>query len=61
MSGGISLEAVDDDRVTPFQIEGEAVRGRLVRLGPAVAAIWHRPGALGNRAYKRKRPAKPCG
>ncbi|MFM8377256.1 MAG: Hsp33 family molecular chaperone HslO, partial [Phenylobacterium sp.] len=39
MSGGISLEAVDDDRVTPFQIEGEAVRGRLVRLGPAVDEI----------------------
>ena len=39
MSGGVSLEAVDDDRVTPFQIEGEAVRGRLVRLGPAVDEI----------------------
>ncbi|MCA3732627.1 MAG: Hsp33 family molecular chaperone [Phenylobacterium sp.] len=39
MSGRVSLEAVDDDRVFPFQIEGEAVRGRLVRLGPAVDEI----------------------
>ena len=39
MSRQVSLEAVDDDRVFPFQIEGEAVRGRLVRLGPAVDEI----------------------
>ena len=39
MSRPVSLEAVDDDRVFPFQIEGEAVRGRLVRLGPAVDEI----------------------
>jgi molecular chaperone Hsp33 len=28
-----------DDLVAPFQIEGEPVRGRLVRLGPAVDEI----------------------
>jgi molecular chaperone Hsp33 len=28
-----------DDLVSPFQIEGEPVRGRLVRLGPAVHEI----------------------
>jgi len=39
MTSRVSLEAVDDDRVFPFQIEGEAVRGRLVRLGPAVDEI----------------------
>ena len=39
MSGGISLQVVDEDRVFPFQIEGEAVRGRLVRLGAAVDEI----------------------
>jgi len=27
---------IPDDRVAPFQIEGEPVRGRLARLGPAV-------------------------
>ncbi|MDB5419849.1 MAG: chaperone protein Hsp33 [Phenylobacterium sp.] len=30
---------VPDDAVTAFQIEGEPVRGRLARLGPAVDAI----------------------
>ena len=31
--------AAPDDLVAPFQIEGEPVRGRIVRLGPAVDAI----------------------
>ena len=31
-----------DDFVAPFQIEGEAVRGRIVRLGPVVDAILSR-------------------
>ncbi|HEY0437403.1 MAG TPA: Hsp33 family molecular chaperone [Phenylobacterium sp.] len=30
---------IPDDRVAPFQIEGEPVRGRLARLGPAVDEI----------------------
>ena len=33
------MNAIPDDIVAPFQIEGEAVRGRLVRLGPAVHGI----------------------
>ena len=32
-------QPVPDDAVTAFQIEGEPVRGRLARLGPAVDAI----------------------
>jgi len=31
--------AAPDDAVAAFQIEGEAVRGRLARLGPAIDAI----------------------
>lgn len=31
--------SIPDDRVAPFQIEGEPVRGRLARLGPAVDEI----------------------
>src|SRR5690349_6568953 len=31
--------SVPDDLVAAFQIEGEAVRGRLARLGPAVDEI----------------------
>jgi molecular chaperone Hsp33 len=31
--------SVPDDQVAPFQIEGEPVRGRLARLGPAVDEI----------------------
>ena len=30
---------IPDDQVAPFQIEGEPVRGRLARLGPAVDEI----------------------
>lgn len=33
------MNAIPDDIVAPFQIEGEPVRGRLVRLGPAVDKI----------------------
>jgi len=33
------LPIAPDDLVAPFQIEGETVRGRLVRLGPAVDKI----------------------
>jgi molecular chaperone Hsp33 len=34
-----TLSSAPDDLVAPFQIEGEAVRGRIVRLGPAVDQI----------------------
>jgi molecular chaperone Hsp33 len=33
------LELAPDDLVCAFQIEGEPVRGRLVRLGPAIDAV----------------------
>ena len=35
----IALPAHPDDIVAPFQIEREAVRGRIVRLGPAIDEI----------------------
>jgi molecular chaperone Hsp33 len=35
----IVMNAIPDNIVAPFQIEGEAVRGRLVRLGDAVDQI----------------------
>jgi molecular chaperone Hsp33 len=34
-----AMSQYPDDLVAPFQIEGEPVRGRLVRLGPAVDEI----------------------
>lgn len=34
-----ALSTAPDDLVAPFQIEGEPVRGRIVRLGPAVDQI----------------------
>ena len=37
--GPMSTPSVPDDLVGAFQIEGEPVRGRLARLGPAVDAI----------------------
>jgi len=40
-----------DDLVVPFQIESQPVRGRVVRLGPAVDDILHRhsyPDAVAN-------------
>ncbi|HMO42812.1 MAG TPA: Hsp33 family molecular chaperone HslO, partial [Phenylobacterium sp.] len=35
----VETTPIPDDLVGPFQIEGEAVRGRLVRLGPAIDEI----------------------
>ena len=35
----ITLQIVPDDIVAPFQVEGESVRGRLVRMGAAVHEI----------------------
>ena len=43
--------ALSDDLVAPFQIESQPVRGRIVRLGPAVDDILHRhayPDAVAN-------------
>ena len=37
-----SLDAAQDDIVSPFQLEGEPVRGRIVRLGPAVDEVLTR-------------------
>src|SRR5829696_7021504 len=37
--GPMSLPPVPDDLVAAFQIEGEPVRGRLARLGPAIDEI----------------------
>ena len=31
-----------DDLIQPFKIEGQAVRGRLVRLGPLIDAVLER-------------------
>ena len=42
---------LSDDLVAPFQIESQPVRGRIVRLGPAVDDILHRhayPDAVAN-------------
>ncbi len=36
------MSAAPDDLIRPFQIEGVGVRGRLVRLGPALDQILHR-------------------
>jgi len=36
---GTSSRAVADDLIQPFQIESHSLRGRLVRLGPAIDAI----------------------
>jgi len=36
------LRPLDDDLAAPFQIEGQTVRGRLVRLGPAVDEMLSR-------------------
>ena len=35
----LTLASAPDDLVAPFQIEGEPVRGRLARLGPAIDEI----------------------
>ncbi|MBI3507923.1 MAG: Hsp33 family molecular chaperone HslO [Proteobacteria bacterium] len=39
---GLKAKIADDDVVLPFKIEPYALRGRLVRLGPALDAILHR-------------------
>jgi molecular chaperone Hsp33 len=36
------LDTAADDIVSPFQVEGEPVRGRIVRLGPAVDEVLTR-------------------
>ena len=35
-------QAAPDDLIQPFKIEGQAVRGRLVRLGPLIDAVLDR-------------------
>ncbi len=45
------LDTAQDDIVAPFQVEGEPVRGRIVRLGPAVDEVLTRhayPDAVAN-------------
>ena len=37
-----SRPAVPDDLIQPFKIEGQAVRGRLVRLGPLIDTVLDR-------------------
>lgn len=37
--GAMPEHAIPDDKVAAFQIEGEPVRGRLVRMGPAIDQI----------------------
>ena len=37
-----SRAAVPDDLIQPFKIEGQAVRGRLVRLGPLIHTVLDR-------------------
>ncbi len=37
-----ALTAGGDDRVAPFQIENQPVRGRITRLGPAVDEVLTR-------------------
>ena len=44
MTDAMSLAA--DDLVLPFEIKPLGVRGRLVRLGPAVDDILHRHACL---------------
>ena len=39
---GLTAEFRDDDVVLPFRVDPFALRGRLVRLGPALDAILHR-------------------
>ncbi len=40
----LTAAAEQDDRVLPFTVEALDVRGRVVRLGPALDAILHRHG-----------------
>ena len=49
-----STTPIPDDAVTAFQIEGEPVRGRLARLGPAIDEILRRHATAmdeGNAGY----------
>jgi molecular chaperone Hsp33 len=39
---GVTMAVIPDDLVQPFQIEPFALRGRLVRLGPAIDSILTR-------------------
>jgi molecular chaperone Hsp33 len=41
-SGGPARQTVRDDLIQPFKIEGQAVRGRLVRLGPLIDTVLDR-------------------
>jgi molecular chaperone Hsp33 len=41
-SGGPQRPTAPDDLIQPFKIEGQAVRGRLVRLGPLIDAVLDR-------------------
>src|SRR6202012_3076268 len=55
---------VPDDAVTAFQIEGEPVRGRLARLGPAIDEILRQhdyPEAVANLLGEGCAPASPVG
>lgn len=42
MSRNLTEEATTDDLIQPFQIDGAAVRGHVVRLGPAAAEMLGR-------------------
>jgi molecular chaperone Hsp33 len=41
-NGGPQRPAARDDLIQPFKIEGQAVRGRLVRLGPLIDTVLDR-------------------
>ncbi|MGH6929726.1 MAG: Hsp33 family molecular chaperone HslO [Dongiaceae bacterium] len=41
-SGGPQRPTAHDDLIQPFKIEGQAVRGRLVRLGPLIDTVLDR-------------------
>jgi molecular chaperone Hsp33 len=43
-SGGLPRQTARDDLIQPFKIEGQAVRGRLVRLGPLIDTMLGRHG-----------------
>jgi molecular chaperone Hsp33 len=43
-SGGPPRQTARDDLIQPFKIEGQAVRGRLVRLGPLIDTMLGRHG-----------------
>jgi molecular chaperone Hsp33 len=43
-SGGPPRQTARDDLIQPFKIEGQAVRGRLVRLGPLIDTMLDRHG-----------------